>query len=121
MDKVKIMVPTTVDPEELWFATFGSGFESWHWWLRVEFLDGSDWDKPGRCGLAIMNPDDEDDAVTYIVDMDRLLWAVEKTLTTSVDACTGAPIRVILGEVDFDACVGDCILQTAVLGEVVYG
>lgn len=116
-----ISMGVEVDPHELWESTFGSSFEQWEWWRSVEYLDGADWDKPGMVRLGIDDPTGVEDTYTLVVTMPRLLQAVEQAVNTCVDACTGQPINVKKGEVDFDACVGDCILQIAVLGEVVYG
>lgn len=118
-----LSIEVEVDPEELWSSTFGSGFETWSWWRSVEFLDKADWDNPGKVRLKIADPDHEEfsgKVKQRTVDMDRLLWAVGQAAATCVDACTGEPITLRKGRVDFDACVGDCVLQIAVLGRVMY-
>lgn len=110
----------TKDQQELWEATFGSGFESMPWWTRVHYELDTNWDKPGIVALSIEDPERYDAVVTRHVTMHELLLAIEDAKRTCVDACTGQPITTTPGEVDFDACVGDAILQIAVLGEVVY-
>jgi hypothetical protein len=123
MTEVNVHIDIEVDPDELWFCTFGSSFETWDWWANVEYLDGADWDKPGKVRLSIWtDPDDHRVGKTNkTIDIDDLLFAVERAVVECVDACTGRKIVVTPGDVDFDACVGDCILQIAVLGEVVFG
>lgn len=116
--KIKQVIEVEVDPEELWTEVFGSGYETWPWWNMVTFSEG-DWETPGVAWLSIIDPDDYDSQpVVASVNMDRLVWAYEQAIATCVDACTGKPIYP--GS-DIDACVGDCILQIAVQGEVVYG
>ena len=107
--------------EEVWQNTFGTGGESFHWWRQVRFIEG-DWDVIGRVELVIDDPNDEDGngRVSKVVGIDEVLAAALAVTASSVDACTGKPI-VLGAELDWDACVSDCVMQTAVLGEVVYG
>lgn len=105
--------------EELWINTFGTNGESFEWWTRVRFESG-DWDTIGVVTLTITDPDDEDKAITKTVNYADIEAAALKVMTTSVDACTGQAITIGM-DMDWDACVSDCVLQTAVLGEVVYG
>lgn len=121
MTSIEITQKVDVDPQELWEATFGSSFEVHEWWVGIEYVNGADWDKPGVAHLEIDDPEQPGRSCFRDVDMDRLLWAVAKATAECRDACTGNAINPAKGEVDFDACVGDCILQIAVLGEVVYG
>lgn len=116
------MSTITKEQQELWECTFGSSFETFEWWAGVEYRDGADWDKPGLVWLSIwVDPDDHRVGKTNkLVGMDDLLWAIEQAKKLCVDACTGRPITTVPGEVDFDACVGDAILQIAVQGEVIF-
>lgn len=110
----------SVEPTELWCNVFGTAGESMPWWQAVEFVEG-DWDTVGRVRLEIDNPDDEFGVpVTGTYGLEDVIEAVQKVIDTCVDACTGQPIEVG-DDMDWDACVSDCVLQTLVLGEVVYG
>lgn len=115
--------------DEVWRKTFGSGWETWGW-SDVEYLDGSDWNKPGRAKVWFYNLDeyqgrDEDGYAHYKVQGEAVvtpadLWkALERTMEKEYcDTCTGRPITE---RSDWDACVSDLILQMAVLGEVTFG
>ncbi len=113
---------STFPPEiqrELWCATFGTSGEEYSWWHEVTFLEG-DWDEPGVVRLGIEDPDQPRNTIKKIVTYDDVEAAALKAMSTSVDACTGLGIS-ISADMDWDACVSDCVLQIAVLGEVVYG
>lgn len=107
----------TLDAVDLWSAVMGSGWETFPWWCRVKYLEG-DWDVPGRVQVAVSNPDDMDaDTDIVTVDLDALILAVKIVVAGDyVDACTGQDIDWE----DVDACVGDLVMQIAVLGEETY-
>ena len=107
----------TIDAAELWSGVMGSGWETFPWWQSVRYLEG-DWDVPGRVQVSISNPDDPDADIDIIqVDLDALILAVKIVAAQGyVDACTGADIDWE----DIDACVGDLVMQIAVLGEETY-
>lgn len=105
--------------EELWINTFGTAYEVHGWWRNEHFIEGS-WDTIGVVKLTIEDPDEPEAVITKTLTYDDVEAAALKVMTTSVDACTGQPIT-IGADMDWDACVSDCVLQTAVLGEVVYG
>lgn len=105
------------ETSELWSAVMGSGWETWSWWQSVRYLEG-DWDIPGRVQVSISDPDDPDADIDIVqVDLDALILAVKTVAAGNyVDACTG---RDIDWE-DVDACVGDLVMQIAVLGKETY-
>lgn len=110
-----------MNTQEIWENAFGTSGESWSWWREVTFLDGADWDKPGRVRLGIEDPNDESKTRVKTIGITELKAAAVKAASTCVDACTGSKIAVHGEDLDWDACVSDCVLQIAVLGEVVYG
>lgn len=107
----------TLDAVDLWSAVMGSGWETWPWWQSVKYLEG-DWDVPGRVQVAVANPDDPESSTDIAqVDLDALILAVKIVAAGDyVDACTGQDIDWE----DVDACVGDLVMQIAVLGEETY-
>ena len=107
----------TMDATELWSAVMGSGWETHPWWYSVKYLEG-DWDVPGRVQVAVSNPDHPDSDIDITqVDLDALILAVKVVAAGDyVDACTGQDIDWE----DIDSCVGDLVMQIAVLGEEVY-
>lgn len=110
---------TDTQVKEIWVNAFGTSGESMPWWRNIRFLEGS-WDTPGVAEVTIQDPLNDDSEIMAIVTPRTLVAAAFEASTTSVDACTGDPINV-LGSLDWDSCVSDCVLQTAVLGDVVYG
>lgn len=116
---VTVTVPVTLDAVDLWSAVMGSGWETFSWWLGTEFLTG-DWDQPGRLRVWVPSPDDQDDRVDEVITLDHITRALQTFVTNGYrDACTGRPID--LADLDFDACVGDSLMQIAVFGESIYG
>lgn len=100
------------DDAELWSRIFGAEGTSWEWWTGERYLSG-DWETPGVVRLTIQDPDDEDEPpVSRDIDLELLIAAVQ-----------AAPIHVqndVMND-NVDAGSADCILQIAVLGEIVYG
>jgi hypothetical protein len=110
-----------IDKQAIWENTFGTSGESFSWWREVTFLDDADWNKPGRVRLGIEHPDDASKTGVKTLGIDEIVAAAIKASETCVDPCTGSKIDVNGDDIDWDACVSDCVLQIAVLGEVVYG
>ena len=120
----KIASPTEGLPDELlWDAVFGTNGESWPWWVSRTFLDGDDWSVIGRVRLEIEHPDNPHDSIEKIVTMADVREAIDTLAREGKhhDVCTGKfPIGPEM-DAEWDACVSDLVLQTMVLGEVVYG
>ena len=53
----KVTIPVVVDAEQFWSAVFGSAWETWDWWVSLNYLEGSDWDKVGQVEIAGLDPD----------------------------------------------------------------
>lgn len=106
--------------QAIWESTFGSAGDTFSWWREVTFESG-DWDVIGRVTLGVEDPEDEEKTVTKTVGIVEVMRAARIAAETCVDACTGRPIAIRGEDIDWDACVADCVLQIAVLGEVVYG
>lgn len=121
-----------VNPEEVWEQAFGTSGETWGWWVSIDFFDGATWeaDNGGFVRLTITDPDDADadDAeqgtITKDVRVADVLAAVQTAVDKGyLDTCTGTPLanKLTEGDLDWDACTSDVVLQVAVLGDVIYG
>jgi hypothetical protein len=110
-------VEVEVTDNELWEGTFGTSGEQWKWWTEVTFLGEADWDKIGQVRLSI---DCEGTKATKVVGIEDVRAAFQKVLSEGrdVDPCTG---RFGTSPTDWDACESDLVLQTMVLGSVVFG
>lgn len=116
---VIVTVPIILDATELWSAVMGSGWETFSWWTKCEYLEG-DWDVPGHVLVGVEDPEDNELTVTHVVDITDMTSALQTFVNEGYrDACTGR--RIDLTDLDFDACVGDSLMQIAVFGESIYG
>ena len=111
----KVTVSFEVDDEMLWSSVMGSGFEMWSWWSKFRFVDGADWDKPGKVILGI------DDPATPESDPSE----ISKTLTVrdlavAYGRCLEQGYNLDQTIDTWDASEGDLVLQMAMLGEVTY-
>jgi len=116
---------------ELWSCVLGSGFEAVSEWITdLDYLC-CDWNvvpgfqscahnHSGPCCLRV-TADTGDGMVTRDVTADVLVTAVQAFIASGrVDACTGLPVAWTPGMLDLDACVGDDIMQLAVLESVTF-
>lgn len=108
-----VKVTVEVKDEELWSSVMGSAWETWEWWLWVDYVKGS-WQAPGECWVVVENPweDGELSAKVTLPDIERALG--ELTEHQGVMKCLGS------GELDFDSVMGDVVIQQAVLGDEIY-
>jgi hypothetical protein len=116
MSKVSIKGIGEFDAAELWSCVFGSAWETWDWWVSIDYIDG-DWDKICTVKIVALDPDDEDEdesTITKTIGLDDIV----RVLNELADF---APIVECLNHDDFDAVWGDCVLQHAVFGETIYG
>ncbi len=104
-----------VDAQEFFENLLGSAWETWAWWHTVGFSEGYDWDTyPADWNekfltVGICDPDDETEEATI-------------TKSLSLNDLVGAYTKNPIGDWDdHDACTGDAVMQTAVLGKAVYG
>lgn len=120
-DKVPltVTVPMTFDATDLWSAVMGSGWTTFEWWTECLYLDG-EWDVPGRVRVGIEDPENEELSITTVIDINDLTAAISDFIAKKyVDACVGRYPN--WADLNIDACVGDSLMQIAVLGDVVYG
>jgi hypothetical protein len=110
---ITVNIPVTIDGEELWSETFGSGWEYAQAPIKVTFKDEAEWDKPGLALVKIHNGEEWQKAE---LSMWSLATAYAKLAEIGYHHC-GAPLT--LG--DFDACASFDMLQMAVFGELIYG
>lgn len=114
----KVIVPVKIDADDFWAAVFGSAWEMWDWWIDYEFLNDADWDKAGLVKIIGLDPEDENLQIEKTLDLDILVKSYNELVKTNE---TPNISLVSLGELDFDAGDGDCIIQKAFYGKVIYG
>lgn len=115
MNSDTITISKQVQADEFFWNLLGSAWESWDWWHVVEYDNGYDWDTyPGdwdkpflTVGICDPDEDDETATVTKKLSLNDLLKAYRETPNLDWE--------------NHEAWSGDCVLQTAVLGTVVYG
>jgi hypothetical protein len=114
----KVTIPVVVDAEQFWSAVFGSAWETWDWWVSLNYLEGSDWDKVGQVEIAGLDPDgdQETDIIKKVLGLDDIVKAFSKAVTDNKSFGGFDP-----HELDLDACDGDVVIQYAMFGDVVYG
>lgn len=114
---MQITVPVRLEDAEVWIAVFGSGFETYPWWTKVQGAwEGEDFDPSFSAVVANRDPDDPE-APVY---MRRV---VPETLADGI-ALAIKNGHLDLGDpndLDWDANDADIIMQYVVLGELVYG
>lgn len=116
-----VTIPVQVDKDELLNNIMGSAWETWSWWRTATYADGYDWDTypddhdAHYITVGASDPDADEDDYTLV----RLRnVTVNDILRATATILTDYP-RVRWD--DMDACDGDLVMQTVVLGEVVYG
>lgn len=109
---VTVNIPVTLDADELWNETFGSGWEYAEAPIKVSYIGEAEWDKPGIATVKIYDGEAWQGAEVNVYD---LAEAYAKLVTIGYHHC-GAPLT--LG--DFDACASFDMLQMAVFGELIY-
>jgi hypothetical protein len=102
---------------ERFSAIMGACPTYWSWWRRLEF-HGGDWDQPCDVTLGIDDPEDEDKVVVKRVTARQIVRALG-TACRTIPSMQG--IDPYDEDLDLDAGDADCVLQIAVLGDVVYG
>lgn len=104
--------PLTAAETDRYSWIMGSSGTMWSWWLGVEY-HGGDWETPSDITFTIENPDGGDDIVKTVSAR-----SIVRALGTAVRT---VPSMAGMTAEDLDASSADCVLQIAVLGEVVYG
>ena len=111
-----VTINIAVDDNELWSEVFGSGFEGEsHWIERIDFVEG-DWTTAGK--VVIHADDYEGNTQVVPITVDDLGKALQELIKRNSKHCGGYLINATFD--DWDACVGDMILQYAVWGNLVY-
>ncbi len=111
--------PLTPGNVERFSAVMGACGTMWSWWLDVEYHDGGDFDRPTDITFTVENP--------YLIDGPDIVKRVtpREILHALRTACETVPAMEGIDpydeDLDLDASTADCVLQIAVLGEVVYG
>lgn len=114
-DKDKVVVPLTMDADEIWSDVFGSGYEYSPWWVRVSYSNGADWDKHGVATIKHWGKEDDNVLETTKVTVEDIAKAYATLTADKWTHCGGCGLD------DPDACSSDVVLQMAVFGEIVYG
>lgn len=114
----EVIIPVSVNAEEFWSAVFGSAWETWEWWVGLNYLEGSDWDKVGQVEITALDPDgnQETDTIKKVLGLDDIVNAFTKAVTDNKSFGGFDP-----HELDLDACDGDVVIQYAMFGDVIYG
>jgi hypothetical protein len=107
-----ITVPVQFKAEDFWSEIMGSAWETYDWWVTLDYSEGADWDKVGEITVKSWDGETEGEAL------------ISKTLTIkdlaeAYGKCLAEGFRINIH--DLDANQGDVILQMAMFGEVVYG
>jgi len=110
--------PLTPAETERFSAIMGACPTYWSWWRSIEYHDGGDWDQPSDVTLGIDDPADETKVVVKRVSARAIVRALGTAVRTVPSMKHIDPYDE---DLDLDACDADCVLQIAVLGEVVYG
>lgn len=105
--------PLTAAERERLEWIMGSSGTMWSWWVDVE-RHGDNPDAPDSVTFTIENPSGDDDIVKTVPA--RSIVRAFGTAVRTVPSMAGMPSVECL-----DASSADCVLQIAVLGEVVYG
>lgn len=124
-----------INEQEMWSALWGSAYESdpvnRNWLSYTEYLDGADWDKMGTVRLWFI-PELADET-------DRKFWEEDyqqhcDSVTVTIEDIKNAVVKAMVegyrhfpcgGLIDYriedwDACVGDIILQLICYGQEVW-
>lgn len=107
-----ITVPVQFKAEDFWSEIMGSAWETWDWWVRLDYSQGAAWDKVGE--ITITSWDGETEGETLVTKTLTI-----QNLAEAYGKCLAEGFRINIH--DLDAGQGDVILQMAMFGEVVYG
>lgn len=103
-----VNITVHVKEEDFWSEIMGASWQVWPWWSAVEYLDGADWNIPGKVRVTGIDPDDSSvEPVTKVIGIDELFEAHAAVESDKLE--------------DFDSASSDAIIQCAVFGEILYG
>lgn len=109
-----VTITRQISRTDFWSNVMGSINFNFEWWLAVKYLDGADWDKPGVVQLTI--DDGEGKPLTKKLTVGAVLLAYQRVIDKGYTHC-GMYVDIE----NMDECSSDMVLQTAMLGDVVYG
>ena len=109
-----VTISRKITQTEFWSNIMGSLEFHFEWWRSVKYLDGADWDKPGVVQLTI--EDEDGKPLTKKLTVGALLLAYQRVIDKGYTHC-GTEINIE----HMDEFASDMVLQTAMLGDVVYG
>ena len=109
-----VTISRKISQKEFWSNIMGSLEFYNDWWLAVKYEDGADWNVPGTVRLTI--EDENGKPLTKKLTVGALLLAYQRVIDKGYTHC-GSEIDIE----NMDECASDMVLQTAMLGDVVYG
>jgi hypothetical protein len=110
---MSVTIPFVMKDEEFWSEVLGSTEFTNEWWLRVKYLDGASWDKPGLVQLTI--GDGEGNDLTRTLSLADIVEAYKAVVEQGYHHC-GSKIDIF----NMDECASDIVLQQAMFGDVIY-
>lgn len=103
-----------------WASIFGACPTYWSWWVRIEHLDGGDWNRPSKVRLVIEDPYADPHTEGVVEDRTFEPGQIFEALAKATKKYPHL-FRRQHGELDLDASSADVVLQVAIFGEAVYG
>lgn len=114
MNEDTVTITRQISKTDFWSNIMGSLEFHFEWWRAVKYLDGADWDKPGVVQLTI--EDENGKPLTKKLTLGALLLAYQRVIDKGYTHC-GMDVDID----NMDECSSDMVLQTAMLGDVIYG
>lgn len=116
-ESVTVSLRLSAPAQSVWQAAFGTGFDEMPWWRKAH----GDWENVGEYVLGIEDPDDETKTITKTVTLPDIVAAIQSMLDNNVPVWGQVvPFGCEMAN-DWDADIADAVLQTVMLGSVVYG
>jgi hypothetical protein len=101
-----------VDDVELWSSVFGSSpFSFGDHFTECDYLNGADWDKPGR--VKISGIDENEQEVTKTIGI--------RDLAKALPIANKQVYMDLFNFDNYDSICADAVLQVALFGKVIYG
>ena len=114
MEETTVTISRKMSQTDFWSSIMGGLEFHFEWWLAVRYRDDADWNKPGVVELTI--EDEDGKPLTKKLTVADLVLAYQHVIDKGYHHC-GTEINIE----DMDECASDMVLQTAMLGDVVYG
>lgn len=110
--------PLTPAEAERFAAIMGACPDYWPWWRSMQY-HGGNWDRPCDVTFIIDDPAAEGDVIVKRLTAKQVVRALGTAVRTVPSMQHIDPYDT--DSLDLDAGDADCVLQIAVLGDVVYG